>query len=44
MDDGAPGAGTVRAQEQSTPNPTVATAASTYQETGTNVYTICRAI
>jgi prepilin-type N-terminal cleavage/methylation domain-containing protein len=44
MDDGAPGAGTVRGQTQSTPNPDVDTAASAYQETGTNVYVICRAV
>jgi prepilin-type N-terminal cleavage/methylation domain-containing protein len=45
MDDGQPGAGTLRAQLQTTSNPDiVSTAASTYQETGTNVYVACRQI
>jgi prepilin-type N-terminal cleavage/methylation domain-containing protein len=45
MDDGAPGAGTVRGQTQTTPNPPVDTnAGSAYQETGTNVYLLCRAV
>ena len=47
MDDGVPGAGTVRGVTQSQPNPTVdgsTTAASAYAETGTNVYTLCRAL
>jgi hypothetical protein len=45
MDDGQPGAGTLRAQLQTTSNPDiVGTAASTYQETGTNVYVACRQI
>jgi prepilin-type N-terminal cleavage/methylation domain-containing protein len=45
MDDGSPSAGTVRGQLQTGPNPDVAaTAATTYAETGTNVYMICRAL
>ena len=47
MDDGTPNAGTVRAVLQSTPNPTIdsaSTAPASYQENGTNVYTICRAM
>jgi prepilin-type N-terminal cleavage/methylation domain-containing protein len=44
MDDGAPGAGTVRGQAQTTPNPDVDAATSAYQETGTNVYVLCRAV
>ena len=47
MDDGAISAGTVRGQLHSAgPNPTISgTAASTeYSETGTNVYTLCRAL
>jgi len=45
MDDGVPNAGTVRGQAQTAPNPDVAaTAATAYAETGTNVYTICRAL
>ncbi len=47
MDDGVPDKGTVRAVLQTAPNPDVvaATAAApAYQETGTNVYTICRSL
>ena len=45
MDDGVPNSGTVRGQSQTTPNPAIsATAALAYQETGTNVYTICRSL
>ena len=46
MDDGAIDKGTVRGQAQTTTNPDIATAASAtaYAETGTNVYTICRAL
>ena len=45
MDDGNPSGGTVRGQLQTAPNPDVsATATATYQETGTNVYTLCRSL
>jgi prepilin-type N-terminal cleavage/methylation domain-containing protein len=49
MDDGAPGAGGVRALDQTTlgPNPAVgagASAPANYQETGTNIYVLCRQI
>ena len=45
MDDGQPNAGVLRAQLQTTSNPDiVAAAASAYAETGTNVYTLCRAL
>lgn len=47
MDDGNISAGTVRGQLHTAgPNPTISTsaAASAYAETGTNVYTICRAL
>ena len=47
MDDGVPNAGTVRGITQTAPNPDVVnatTAATAYQETGTNVYTLCRAL
>ena len=45
MDDGAPNTGTVRGMAQSAPNPAIATSAtSAYQETGTNTYTLCRAM
>ena len=46
MDDGKIGTGTVRAQLHTTPNPTIqaAAAASEYQETGTNSYTVCRTL
>src|SRR5262249_24704250 len=44
MDDGVPRTGTVRAQLQSAPNPAVVKQSdATYAETGTNVYTLCRA-
>jgi prepilin-type N-terminal cleavage/methylation domain-containing protein len=45
MDDGVPSSGTVRGVTQTQPNPDVVaatTAAAAYQETGTNVYTICK--
>ena len=40
------GTGTVRAQLQSAPNPTIQTAAATtaYAETGTNTYALCRSL
>ena len=47
MDDGVPNNGTVRAVLQTSPNPDVintTTAATAYAETGTNVYTSCRAL
>ena len=49
MDDGIPKSGTVRALDQSAlgPNPPVgngATSPATYAETGTNTYTLCRAL
>jgi prepilin-type N-terminal cleavage/methylation domain-containing protein len=47
MDDGVPTNGSVRGVLQTTPNPDIVaatTAASAYSETGTNVYTICRAL
>ena len=45
MDDGVPNAGTVRAQSQTGTNPDIAaTAGTSYAETGTNIYTICRAL
>lgn len=45
LDDGSPGSGSVRAQLQSAPNPSIANAAaSAYAETGTNVYVACRQI
>jgi prepilin-type N-terminal cleavage/methylation domain-containing protein len=47
MDDGAPGSGGVRSLLQTSPNPSVGTAASApanYQETGTNIYVLCRQI
>ena len=47
MDDGVPNSGSVRGVLQTTPNPDVVTgttAATAYAETGTNVYTICRAL
>ena len=47
MDDGTPNAGTVRAILQNTPNPNIdsaSTAPASYVESGTNVYTICRAM
>ena len=43
LDDGVPAAGTVRAQLQAAPNPSVAKQATVaYAESGTNVYTVCR--
>lgn len=42
MDDGVPNAGNVRGQLQTTPNPAVGTVATTYAETGTNNYLLCR--
>src|SRR5258708_6571850 len=45
MDDGVPNAGSVRGQLQTAPNPAIAaTAGTAYAETGTSVYTICRAL
>ncbi len=45
MDDGVANTGTVRGQSQTAPNPSVAaTATAAYAETGTNIYTICRAL
>ena len=46
MDDGLIGNGTVRGQLQTTPNPSINTAADTtpYQENGTNIYTLCRSL
>jgi prepilin-type N-terminal cleavage/methylation domain-containing protein len=47
MDDGVPDKGTVRAVSQTSPNPDVVAAttpATTYQETGTNLYTLCRSL
>ena len=49
MDDGVPGTGTVRALDQSAlgPNPPITNASvppATYQETGTNTYTLCRGL
>lgn len=47
MDDGVPATGSVRAVLQTAPNPNIVngtTAAASYQETGTNVYTICRSL
>jgi type II secretory pathway pseudopilin PulG len=46
MDDGLIGTGTVRGQLQSAPNPVINTAAdaTAYAETGTNIYTLCRAL
>jgi type II secretory pathway pseudopilin PulG len=44
MDDGVPNAGTVRGQSQNSPNPSVGTAATSYAETGTNVYMLCRSL
>jgi prepilin-type N-terminal cleavage/methylation domain-containing protein len=47
MDDGVPNNGNVRGVLQTAPNPDVVaatTAATAYQETGTNVYTVCRAL
>jgi prepilin-type N-terminal cleavage/methylation domain-containing protein len=46
MDDGVPNNGNVRGVLQTSPNPDIsaATASTGYAETGTNVYTICRAL
>ena len=45
MDDGILINGTVRGQLQAAPNPAIAAvAAGAYSETGTNVYTLCRAL
>jgi prepilin-type N-terminal cleavage/methylation domain-containing protein len=46
MDDGLSQKGTVRAIAQTAPNPAVTNAAAvaTYAETGSNVYTLCRAL
>jgi len=45
IDDGAPNTGAVRSQLHTGPNPDIAAAAtSVYTETGTSVYTLCRAI
>jgi len=46
MDDGIAGKGTVRALLQVAPNPAVGNVAATaaYVETGSNIYTICRAL
>jgi len=46
MDDGQPAAGSVRAQLQTSPNPAIAALAATptYQESGTNTYTVCRSL
>jgi prepilin-type N-terminal cleavage/methylation domain-containing protein len=46
MDDGQSNQGTVRALIQSAPNPNIGTgqvATAAYAETGTNIYTLCRA-
>jgi prepilin-type N-terminal cleavage/methylation domain-containing protein len=46
MDDGLAGKGTVRALAQAAPNPAIGAVDATpaYAETGSNVYTICRAL
>ena len=47
MDDGIAGKGTVRALLQAAPNPAIGAAqvaTPTYAETGSNVYTLCRAL
>jgi prepilin-type N-terminal cleavage/methylation domain-containing protein len=47
IDDGMPNTGNVRALQQSAPNPSMTTAlvaTQTYVETGTTVYTLCRAL
>jgi prepilin-type N-terminal cleavage/methylation domain-containing protein len=46
MDDGVPSTGTVRGFLQTAPNPAVpnGTPETAYAETGTNVYTLCRAL
>ena len=46
MDDGLSNKGTVRALQQTAPNPNIGNVAATgnYAETGSNVYTLCRAL
>jgi hypothetical protein len=45
MDDGAPNRGTVRGDTQSGPNPDLDDSlVSGYEETGTNIYVVCRAM
>ena len=45
MDDGQAASGALRAQLQTSSNPDItATAATNYQETGTNTYVACRQI
>ena len=47
MDDGVAGKGTVRGLAQTAPNPAIGAgqvATATYAETGSNVYTLCRAL
>jgi len=45
MDDGSPDKGTVRGDAQAGPNPDLDdTVPSGYQETGTNIYVVCRAM
>jgi prepilin-type N-terminal cleavage/methylation domain-containing protein len=45
MDDGSPEKGTVRGMAQGGgPNPDVSSASSAYEETGTNLYLLCRAM
>jgi hypothetical protein len=44
MDDSAAATGSVRGQLQAAPNPPTGTAATTYQETGTNLYLLCKAL
>ena len=45
IDDGAPNTGAVRGQLHTDSNPDIAAAAAfVYTETGTNVYTLCRAV
>jgi prepilin-type N-terminal cleavage/methylation domain-containing protein len=46
MDDGVPNTGTVRGFLQTAPNPVIpnGTPETSYAETGTNVYTLCRAL
>jgi prepilin-type N-terminal cleavage/methylation domain-containing protein len=42
IDDGSPGTGGVRGQLQASPSPDVGTAATSYAETGTNQYLLCK--
>jgi prepilin-type N-terminal cleavage/methylation domain-containing protein len=45
MDDGVPNTGTVRGDLQTAPNPALDNSpATTYAETGTNIYIICRSL